>query len=231
MEWLQLTKEKSSEAFAEFCSSHTVDCPESYKAIQKDIQDLFVSTLSELNIDSEQISQNAYKVDYLFGLKLYELLNNRYNMTVRMASTEGIWLFLSVKVVPDLIELRYGLDHPDRFWKKPKRLWLRVLWWYIHLSWQGDYESTKEAIKDNTTDEILQLVDRCGRDGYRVDFCREFMKKFSKLNPEQRKQTKIFRKMMVLNTAKVQTIEPSLVDGGESAYVNDLCDYFGYTWK
>lgn len=231
MEWLQLTKEKSSEAFAEFCSSHTIDCPDSYKPIQKDIQDLFVSTLSELNIDSLQISQNAYKVDYLFGLKLYQLLNNRYNMTVRMAATEGIWLFLSVKVVPDLIELRYGIDHPDRFWKKPKRLWLRVLWWYIHLSWQGDYESTKEALKDNTTDEILQLVDRCGRDGYRVDFCRELMKKFSKLNPEQRKQTKIFRKMMVLNTAKVQTIEPSLVDGGESAYVNDLCEYFGYTWK
>ena len=32
--------------------------------------------------------------------------------------------------------------------------------------------------------------------------------------------------MMVLNTARVQVIEPELVIGGEAVYVEDLYNYF-----
>ena len=97
-----------------------------------------------------------------------------------------------------------------------------------HLSWQGDEESTREILKDNSTDEILQLVDRCGRDGYRVDLYREIMKQYAEMDVTERRKDQVFRKMMVLNTAKVQVIEPALVDGGEIKYVDDLCVYFGY---
>ena len=147
-------------------------------------------------------------------------------MTLRLAATEGVWRFLSVKVVPDIIALRYGKDHPDRFWKKPKRLWLRVIWWYIYLSWQGDEKSTADVLKNNSTDEIAQLVDRCGRGGYRVSLYREFMKKYSELDVSERREKDIFRKTMKLNTARVQVIEPALVDGGERQYVDDLYNYF-----
>ena len=156
---------------------------------------------------------------------MYETLNNKYGMNVRLASTAGIWRYLSVCVVPDLVEKRYGTDHPDRFWKKPKRLWLRVLWWYIYLSWQGTARQTIEVLKDNSTDEILQLVDRCGRGGYRVELYRAMMKKHGELDPVERRRNELFRKMMVLNTARVQVVEPALVDRGEEGYVDSLIDY------
>ena len=155
MTWKELSREESSERFEKYCKDKEVDCPDEYKTLQEDIQKLFVCTLSEIGIDPVEIESknNSYQVDYIFGLKFYQLLNNNYNMNIRAASTDGVWRFLSTRVVPDIVEMRYGLDHPDRFWKKPKRIWLRVIWWYIHLSWQGDEESTREVLKDNSTDE------------------------------------------------------------------------------
>lgn len=230
MDWKEISKEEGSDRFDDYCKSKEVKCPEEYKKLREEILNLFVCTLSEIGIDPEDINSKnyAYQVDYIFGLKFYQLLNNSYNMSIRAAATDGIWRFLSICVVPDLVEMRYGLDHPDRFWKKPKRVWLRVIWWYIHLSWQGDEDTTKEILKDNSTDEILQLVDRCGRDGYRVDLYREIMKQYAAMDTTERRKDQIFRRMMVFNTAKVQAIEPALVDGGETRYVDDLCEYFGY---
>lgn len=228
MKWEELDKEQSRVAYEEFCSSGNVTCPSEYVPLRDELCQMFVETLSEIGIEPEDIQTKnyAYQVDYIFGLKLYALFTEEYQMSLRLAATEGVWRFLSVMVVPDIIALRYGKDHPDRFWKKPKRLWLRVIWWYIYLSWQGDASTTAEILKDNSTDEILQLVDRCGRGGYRVSLYREFMKKYSELGISERRQKQIFRKMMVLNTARVQVIEPALVDGGERRYVDDLCNYF-----
>ena len=216
MKWRTIDRETSQQSFEEFCSTRQVVCDDEYKDLRNDVWNLFNTSLAEIGITKEEISakNNSYKVDYIFGLKLYTLLNIKYGMNVRSASTEGVWRYLSV------------CDHPDRFWKKSKRLWLRVLWWYIYLSWQGSEESTKAILKDNSTDEILQLVDRCGRGGYRVQLYRELMKKYGMLDPSVRRKQQIFRKMMVLNTARVQVIEPELVVGGEAVYVDDLYNYF-----
>ena len=189
---------------------------------------LFDNALQQIGITAEQINQKnySYQLDLQFGIKLYSTLNQKYGMNVRLAATEGVWRYLSVCVVPDLIAKRYGKDHPDRFWKKPKRLWLRVLWWYIYLSWQGSEKDTITVLKDNSTDEILQLVDRCGRGGYRVDLYRALMLQNSKLDPIDRRRRQLFRKMMVLNTARVQVIEPELTVGGNIGYAESLSKYF-----
>jgi len=226
VKWNELDKETSSVLYEEYCADDTFEVPEDYKTLRDELCQLFVDTMYELEIEVEDIPVNAYQIDYIFGIKIYSLLTGKYGMTIREAATDGIWRYLSVRVVPDLVAMRYGKDHPDRFWKKAKRLWLRVIWWYIYLSWQGDENKTKAILKDNSTDEILQLVDRCGRGGYRVSLYREFMKKYSELDREERRKNQIFRKMMVLNTARVQVIEPGLVDGGERKYIDDLCDYF-----
>ena len=228
MNWQKMDKNESMLAFEEFTSSGVVSCPEEYAEMRNDLCNLFTETLSELGIGPEMIPKKnySYQVDYLYGIKIYKLLNEKYGMSIREASSAGVWRFISVAVVPDVVALRYGTDHPDRFCKKDKRLWFRVLWWYIYLSWQGDENSTKEVLKDNSTDEILQLVDRCGKGGYRVDLYREVMKQYSQINPSERRRKQIFRRIMVLNTARVQVIEPSLVEGGETQYVKDLADYF-----
>lgn len=228
--WKELDSDKASLLFDAYCAekNRTVDCPPEFSELRNDMCELFSQTLSEIGISPEMIPTKnySYQVDYLYGLKVYNLLNNKYGMNPRTASSAGVWRFLSIMVVPDIIELRYGIKHPDRFWKKAKRLWLRVLWWYIHLSWQGDENKTAEVLKDNSTDEILQLVDRCGRGGYRVELYRELMKQHSDLDAAERRKTQIFRKVMVLNTAKVQVVEPGLVAGGEKQYVSDLIRYF-----
>ena len=39
-------------------------------------------------------------------------------------------------------------------------------------------------------------------------------------------ENNIFRKIMVLNTARTKVVEPSLVSGGITGYVGRLFDYF-----
>lgn len=226
--WMELDKDKAAELFSEYCSTQKIDCPAEFSTLRDDMCSMFVQTLSEIGISPEMISTKnyAYQVDYIFGLKMYSLLNKKYGMSTRTASSADVWRFLSIQVVPDIIDLRYGTGHPDRYWKKAKRLWLRVLWWYIHLSWQGDENETAAVLKDNSTDEILQLVDRCGRGGYRVELYRELMRQHAELNAAERRKKQIFRKIMVLNTARVQVIEPGLVNGGEEQYVSQLIHYF-----
>ena len=226
--WKELDRDNASTLFEEYCSTKEFNCPIEFSSLRDDLCSLFVQTLSEIGISPEMIPTKnySYQVDYIFGLKLYSVLNNKYGMTIRTASSAGVWRFLSILVVPDIIDLRYGTGHPDRYWKKAKRLWLRVLWWYIHLSWQGDEASTAKVLKDNSTDEILQLVDRCGRGGYRIELYRELMRQHAKLDAVERRKKQVFRKAMVLNTARVQVIEPGLVNGGERQYVSDLIQYF-----
>ena len=228
MDWIELGRDDSSQLFDNYCETEEFEYKESYAPLRQDLCMLFSDALQQIGISEEEISQgnNSYQLDLRFGIKLYTTLNEKYGMNVRLAATEGIWRYLSVCVVPDLIAKRYGKDHPDRFWKKPKRLWLRVLWWYIYLSWQGTEEATMKVLANNSTDEILQLVDRCGRGGYRVDLYRTMMRKNAELNPAIRRKQKLFRKMMVLNTARVQVIEPELTDGGNTGYVDSLCNYF-----
>lgn len=226
--WKAIDKDIASSLYEEFCKSETPDCPAEFNELRNDLCKAFSQTLSEIGISPEQIAanNNAYQVDYRFGLKLYALLNEKYGMNLRTASDAGVWRFLSVQVVPDMVNMRYDIGHPDRYWKKAKRLWLRVLWWYIHLSWQGDESTTAAVLKDNSTDEILQLVDRCGRGGYRVELYREMMKQFAELEDPLKRKNQLFRKAMVLNTARVQVMEPGLVSGGESQYIADLIHYF-----
>lgn len=227
MNWKEIKTEEARDRFEEYCKNKTPDFSGEFDELRTDLCMLFETVMNELGISENEISQknNSYQLDLHFGIKMYETLNNKYGMNVRLASTAGIWRYLSVCVVPDLVEKRYGVDHPDRFWKKPKRLWLRVLWWYIYLSWQGTSKQTIEVLKDNSTDEILQLVDRCGRGGYRVDLYRTMMKKNGELDPAERRRKEWFRKMMVLNTARVQVVEPALTDRGEEGYVDSLIDY------
>lgn len=226
-DWKELSTASSEISFCEYCTSKQFDCPDEFKDLREKLVELFRDTLNEIGIDSTLIrnDNNAYKTDYLYGLRIYELFTKTYGMNVRLAANSGIWRFLSLKVIPDIVEQRYGISHPDRFWKKPRRIWLRVIWWYIYLSWQGTAEKTKHVIADNSTDEILQLVDRCGKGGYRVELYRAVMRKYSLLDIRERRKSNIFRKMMVLNTARVQVIEPELAGNGVVGYVDSLYNY------
>lgn len=228
MNWIEITREESRQKYEDYSVTGNLDFAKEYFELRQDLLKLFSDALSKIGITEDEIAQknHSYQLDLQFGLKLYTTLNQKYGMNVRSASTDGVWRYLCACVVPDLVEKRYGKNHPDRIWKKPKRLWLRVLWWYIYLSWQGTEETTERILRDNSTDEILQLVDRCGRGGYRVGLYRELMKKNGAIELGERRQKQLFRKMMVLNTARVQAVEPELTSGGNEGYVENLYQYF-----
>ena len=56
-------------------------------------------------------------------------------------------------------------------------MWLETLWWYIHLAWKNDEKTTSEILKGNTTDTILNIIDRTGTYGYRRDLFNEILYK------------------------------------------------------
>ena len=97
-------------------------------------------------------------------------------------------------------------------------IWLKTLWWYIHLSWQGTPEATYEVLKDNFVDNINKLIETPGR-GYRLSLFRNMMLEYSKTGPHHSKDFAAFTK---LNNAKCVSVEPELTAGGVCVYAQQL---------
>ena len=135
----------------------------------------------------------------------------------RVAANDEIWRFLSIKVIPDIVHARWGMN-ASHFYQTSRRIWLKTIWWYIHLSWQNSIDETYKILIDNTTDTILQLVERPGL-GYNVELFREIMKQYANYSDSSRN---LFRTVLKLNTAKILTTSPELVDGGIEKYVDSL---------
>ncbi|MCC3646863.1 hypothetical protein JGK52_09245 [Cytobacillus oceanisediminis] len=174
---------------------------------------------------NEKMKINSYAFDLYMGLVLYSLLNDSYSFNERLAAQDEIWRYLSLEVFPDLVNERFGIND-QRFYKGTRRIWLKSIWWYIHLSWQGTEEETLNTLRDNSSDHILQLLDRSGSGGYRAELTRELMRQYKSYSSS--KVPELFRRVLKLNTARLNMIEPSLVEGGIKTYVDDLYKYFMY---
>lgn len=185
--------------------------------------------LVEINRAVTSEFTKEYDIDLNFGIKLYGLLKQTQGFSIRLAANDDFWRYLSVKVVPDIVAQRWGDDNFSHFYDRATRIWLRSMWWYVHLSWQGDESTTLEVLKNNTTDEILNLVERAGYNGYYLKVYRNIMYFYSKV-PVERKYIKtdtnnsvrFFRKIMILHTARSTVMEPSLCIGGEREYVRNI---------
>lgn len=155
--------------------------------------------------------------DMKVGLALYRVLENA-GMDIRTAADDGWWRFLSLRVLPDLVKSRWDNAPPVRFWKGRSRIWLRALWWTVHLTWQGSEEKTRKMLEGVTTDTVVQLVERPGKGGFRIDLTRLIFKMRRLRNPTQDQ----FRAIMKLNTAQIVLKEPLFCEGGLSGYVDAL---------
>lgn len=226
MRWIKLNKGRAEQIFKNWTIN---DAPREFNAephYQQLLEDL---KLIDDEVQKEMAENNilnkaSYFYDLQFGIRLYELTKNKYNMTVRDASDDGVWIYISMQVIPDIIEERWGLSD-TRFYRMSRRIWLKTMWWYIHLSWNETREKTLEILSPLSTDEIVQLVERRGPYGYRVDFARELMKQFHEKGYTRNSKAR-FRQIMRLNTAKVKMVEPELYPGGTEQYVSELIGYF-----
>ena len=160
-----------------------------YSQIRKSVVEEFKSSLSD---NGNRIN---YNLDLRVGIKLYELLNPINDFSIIQANDDDIWRYISVIVMPDLTFIRYPNLNEDvkvireyipdlsyaigiktekdsvrikkkRFYSHTRRIWLKTLWWYIHLGWQGNSKTTYEVLKNNGTNIISHFIERPGR-GYR----------------------------------------------------------------
>ena len=224
------------------------DVPDAeYNVFYKPIRGALVQSFD--NALRENAYHVNYNLDLTVGIKLYELLSPSNGFTIIQANDDDIWRYLSVRVMPDITFIRYP-NIPDdiqilqeslprlsysiavrtekdsirikkkRFYSHTRRIWLKTLWWYIHLGWQGDSESTYEVLKNNGTNIISHFIERPGR-GYRPELFRCMLYAYSLL-PEQKDST--FRAAAKINLAKCVTVEPALTEGGEKEYARRLFD-------
>lgn len=174
-------------------------------------------------------SEKMYPVDVEVGLALYWALG-RMGFDPVDGEDDGIWRYLTIKVLPDLTYLRYpkpdkevmdrgGWINEKRFYSHTRRIWPKTLWWYVHLAWQGDEDSTRDAILGNTSDIISHFIETPGR-GYRLDLYRSLMRQYRASDVYG--DTKVFNAAMKLNGARCNTLEPSLCEGGVDGYCRRL---------
>lgn len=163
-----------------------------------------------------------YSRDLRCGLALYVFLNER-GFTEADAENDDFWRYLTIAICPDMTYLRYPARESERinakrFYSHTRRIWLKTLWWFVHLSWQGDYETTYHVLEKFGTDSISQLIERTGL-GYRKDVTRVIM-----LRCSQDTSSASFKKVMARHLIYLATLEPCLVEGGLPGYAQELVE-------
>ncbi len=198
-----------------------------YLKMREDIEKIY----EEVNQDVIDIK--SYPFDVKFGIALYHYFDCSHpDFSMRLASNDGFWIYISLQVVPHIVAKRWGKDNESHYWSKGVRIWLRSIWWYVYLSWQGNIKETEDLLLSPcfNTDSILNLSERVGRYGTYINVCRCIMKDYSTIPLSNIKQYNeklegnltLFRLIMKLNTVKSLVIEPDLCDGGVEGYVKSL---------
>lgn len=219
---------------------------ESLKKLREGLRACLASNFT----DNDGGENPKYTIDCLCGLALKEFFEKEENnwFSLRLAANDDFWAYLSIVIIPDLVYKRYEKSIDHYCWHEHRnRIWLKAIWWYTYLSWQGDTETTKKVLEAPalTTDSIVALVERPGR-GMRVDFSRSLMKYVAQIDKEfvdtfknnhtiksedgkKDKSTTIFRALMKANTALSAYIEPDLCKDGVDGYVQMLFKDFNLT--
>lgn len=191
----------------------------SYEELRQKLIKVFNDTLIETD------GKMNYLLDLRVGLALYDAMPLGKGFSYIQANDNDIWRYLSLKVFPDITYLRYPtpeqggirINH-KRFYSHTRRIWLKTLWWYIYLSWQGNIDKTFIVLESNGIDNINKLIETPGR-GYRVDLFRQMMLEYHRSRPHRVKDFAAFTK---LNNAKCVSVEPALTNGGIEKYAQQL---------
>lgn len=195
-------------------------------------RDLRVKLTQEYNALKQLYTD--YKLDLEFALRLYSYLRNCLNakegfFKESYYSCYDFWKFLSLFVIPEIVAERWGCNK-DHFYGKGVRIYPFTLYWYIHLSWQGNEASTRAILEDFSTDQILQLVERPTRYGLNLDMYRYIMAKYSKIPKKDRTIQKngtnvnLFRAVMLTLSSKLCLFKPELYPGGVTKFVDMIFD-------
>lgn len=221
-EFIDNADKLSDAAFADLMSQWQAFAVEGFDDSYSELRNSIVETYKQYK------DAGGYEIDMKVGLRLYKELSPKSGFTTVMANDDDIWRYLSCVVFPDITHLRYPPSKTDvgeghrlntkRFYSHTRRIWLKTLWWYIHLSWQGTEESTYKVIIDFGTDTISDFIERPGK-GYRLPLYRMMMKEYAKV---ENKSSNLFNRIQKQNLVNCRSVEPALTDGAESGYIKRL---------
>ena len=225
------TRSEAEKAMREWIESYpnlpVVD--NDFIVLRNDLISLFKSVPDK--IAEKGLKTTDYNTDVQFGLLLYIYLKRQDWFSLRLAADDSFWRYLSLKVIPDAVARRWGKDNDSHYWSTPGRIWLKQIWWYIHLAWKDDENVTRKIVESPncSTDTILNLVERTGKKGTCVDAYRWIIYFYSRVPAEalseynrKGKNHNLFRVVMKLNTARMMMIEPELCIGGCKGYAKNL---------
>lgn len=235
MQYKKLSKEQAKQFIDEIDKLPDAafgDLLAQWSAYQVDGYDPGYDELRQSVIESfkSSIEISDYEADLKVGLCLYSNLKAERGFTNIIANDDDVWRYLSCIVFPDITNKRYPPTRVDiadghrlntkRFYSHTRRIWLKTLWWYIHLSWQGTEEDTYDVLKKFGSDTISDLYERPGK-GYRLELYRELMRQYSIID---NKSTSLFNEIQKRNLVNCRTVEPALTEGSEKGYISRLID-------
>lgn len=185
-----------------------------------------------ISVYKDSMEKSDYELDLAVGMCVYRELNLESGFTEQVACDDEVWIYLTCIVFPDITYLRYpkpnqGDTHiaKKRFYSHTRRIWLKSLWWYIHLSWQGSEETTMAVLREGSVDNINKLYEQPGR-GFRKDLSRAYMLRYSQVASDK-KSSILFEKIQKQNLVNCRTVEPILTNGGVTGYIEKLFEEFG----
>ena len=232
MKFYELEREEAQKIFESFVDGEIKIDDDYFSNLDASYLEMRKTILSWLS--KHPLTKN-YDFDLFLALKLYSYFNHEnfdgFNESV--ASNYGFWRFVCLMVVPDIIIERHGLIK-EYFYAKNVRLYIPTLWWYIEMCYQGSIESTYDCLKDKSTDYILQIVERPGRDGMFLDVSRLIVRYLSILpddvvSAECGGQT-LLRRVMIQNTARGSNYN-MILDNKADEYVRGIFSSCGVEVK
>jgi hypothetical protein len=207
-------------------------------SMSEDFKKIRQMLLHEFNRLAESQFIDKADIDLHFSIAVYDTLN-KYGFGLRQASDHEIWLYINLKVIPDIVFKRFDnqLKNDWLFGVTKARIWSRALWWLVHLALQDkdpDYQKTKAILKDITSD-ISQVTDRAGKEGVRVDLQRKILFYYSRIPKDKKRRIEgrgtLLSRILQLSIMRLKVVEPGLCDGGEDIFVKKLFAYFGFEFK
>ena len=221
-EYIESVDKLSDASFEDLLSQWNSFSVEGYDDSYSELRKSIIDTYMQYRNDSD------YEIDMRVGLCLYKELSPNKGFSTVMANDDDIWRYLSCIVFPDITYMRYPPSKTDineghrlntkRLYAHTRRIWLKTLWWYIHLSWQGTEAQTYEVIKDFGTDTISDFIERPGK-GYRLPLFRTMMREYAKV---ENKSAGLFNRIQKQNLVYCRSVEPALTDGAEAGYIKRL---------
>lgn len=212
------------------------EIPAEYSEIRSDIKKAYDVCKEKIATRSYFAHSQQYGMDLEMAGTFMSILN-RNGFTVRDASDDEIWLYINRFIIPDIIMDRFpyytkdgraGLN-PDRFYANRRRYYGKMLWWYLYLSWQdtgegfdADLVATVKLLRYNQSDDISQIVERSGREGYPIVVYNEIITHYSGMMKQDMVPGNLLSRVLHLNIARMQITEPELMSGGVSEYVSQL---------